>query len=149
MSDSGIDSIVNNMTSDHHVFVIQANDLSVVAAAHLVIIGDVAELSLSVLGEHRKNGYGNKMMTHCITWCRNRSVKTIQMNCLRSNVAIKNLQLKHGMTIEPEGTDASATIDLNNPTISSIYDELVETQFAEFDHLNKVVANMFKLNFTL
>lgn len=150
VNDSMIDELIEKMkTNDKHkVFVIYDADLKVIAAAH-VVLDEPVELSFSVNQKYRNKGYGRKLMEYCIQWCQNRSIRVVQMMCLRSNSIIRRLAITSGMKLETEGTESSATAELASPTLSTITNELIYKQFAEFDYVNKMVANLCKLNFKL
>ena len=123
--------------ADHKIFVIEDEDLNVVAAGHIALEGDETELAFSVLKEHRKKGMGSALMSRCIEWCQNRGIKGGCMVCLSTNTAIKKLAGKHGVLINDGGeTLANIAIPESNPI--SVYNELVDSNLARLDHLGKI-----------
>ena len=129
---------------DHKIFVIEDEDLNVVAAGHIALEGGETELAFSVLKEYRKQGMGSALMSRCIEWCQNRNIKGGCMVCLSTNAAIKKLASKHGVLINEGGeTLANITIPESNP--SSIYSELVDSNLARLDHLGKIQRKYAKM----
>lgn len=132
---------------DHKIFVIENENLEVVAAGHIALEGGETELAFSVLKEHRKKGMGSALMARCIEWCQNRSIKGGCMVCLSSNTAIKKLAGKHGVLIN-EGGETLANITIPDPTPNSVMHEMFESNIAVLDHLGKLQRNLAK-NFLL
>lgn len=121
----------------HKIFVIEDNDLNVVAAGHISLEGNELELAFSVLKEYQKQGMGSSLMSRCVEWCQNRNIKGGCMVCLSTNTAIKKLASKHGILIN-EGGETLADIKIPEPTTTSVIHEVVESNMAKMDHLGKV-----------
>lgn len=128
---------------EHKIFVIEDEDLNVIAAGHIALEGGETELAFSVLNEYRKQGMGNSLMSRTIEWCQNRNIKGGCMVCLSSNTAIKKLASKHGLLIN-EGGETLANITIPEPTPSSVLHEVVDSSMARVDHLGKVQRNFVK-----
>ncbi len=130
--------------SDHKIFVIENEDLQVVAAGHISLAGGETELAFSVLKEHRKQGMGSSLMKRCIEWCQNRNIKGGCMVCLSTNQAIKKLASKHGILIN-DGGETLADIKIPEVNPSSVVSELVDSNLARLDHLGKLQRKFAKM----
>ncbi len=128
---------VESNTREHKLFVIEDQELNVIAAGHISLEEDRAELAFSVLKEHRKKGMGSALMSRCVEWCQNRNIKTGTMVCLSTNAAIKKLAGKHGILIN-EGAETLADIKIPDADAASFMHEVVESNLARFDHLGKL-----------
>lgn len=137
--------------SDHKIFVIEDDDLNLIAAGHIAFTGDEVELAMSVLKEHRGNGYGSMLMQHCVEWCQNRGIKKGFMVCLATNAVIKHLAAKHGILATAYG-ESTADLKIPDPTPVSVWKEAVETRFAQFEHFGKIqrkfLTKMFEFPLT-
>lgn len=144
--DETINQLCNKFESnpkDHKIFVIEDEDLKVIAAGHISLEGGETELAFSVLKEYRKQGMGSSLMSRCIEWCQNRNIKGGCMVCLSTNLAIKKLASKHGVLIN-EGGETLANITIPDPTPSSVIHEVVDSNMARVDHLSKVQRKFVK-----
>lgn len=130
--------------NDHKIFVIEDEDLNVIAAGHIALEGGETELAFSVLKEHRKKGMGSALMSRCIEWCQNRNIKGGCMVCLSTNTAIKKLAAKHGVLIN-EGGETLANISIPKSNPASVFHEVVDSNMARIDHYGKIQRNFIKL----
>lgn len=128
---------------DHKIFVIENEQLEVVAAGHIALEDNTTELAFSVLKEYRKQGMGDALMKRTIEWCQNRNIKGGCMVCLSTNAAIKALAKKHGVLIN-QGGETLANIVIPQATPTSVMHEVVESNMARLDHLGKVQRNFVK-----
>lgn len=150
IKDEAINQLCDKFESnydDHKIFVIENEKLEVIAAGHIALEGSETELAFSVLQEYRQKGMGSALMSRCIEWCQNRSIKGGCMVCLSSNTAIKRLASKHGVLIN-DGGETLANITIPEPTPSSVMHEMIESNLAVLDHLGKLQRNLAK-NFLL
>jgi GNAT superfamily N-acetyltransferase len=121
----------------HKIFVIENDDLEVIAAGHISLEGDELELAFSVLKEHQGKGMGSALMKRCIEWCQNRGIKGGCMVCLSSNTAIKKLAARHGILVNNQG-ETLADIKIPDANAVSVINELFDSNLAKFDHLGKL-----------
>lgn len=122
---------------EHKIFVIEDEQLNVVAAGHISLEDGETELAFSVLTKHRNQGMGSRLMARCIEWCQNRNIKGGCMVCLSTNTTIKRLASKHGVLIN-DGGETLANITIPDPTPSSVMNEMVSSNLAKVDHLGKL-----------
>jgi len=128
---------------EHKIFVIEDEQLRVVAAGHIALEGGETELAFSVLNEYRNRGMGDALMSRTIEWCQNRNIKGGCMVCLSSNTAIKRLAAKHGVLIN-NGGETMANITIPEATMSSVLHEVVDSNMARVDHMGKVQRNFVR-----
>lgn len=128
---------------EHKIFVIEDDQLNVIAAGHIALEGGETELAFSVLKEYRQQGMGSSLMSRTIEWCQNRNIKGGCMVCLSSNIAIKKLASKHGVLIN-DGGETLANITIPDPTPVSIMHEVVDSSMARVDHYTKAQRNFVR-----
>jgi GNAT superfamily N-acetyltransferase len=139
IKDDMIDRICDRIEKNpvmHKIFVIEDDDLNVVAVGHIALDSDPVELAFSVLKEHQGKGMGSALMKRCIEWCQNRGIKTGCMVCLARNTAIRRLAQKHGVLIQ-EGAEAEASLTIPSASPISMITELTDDNISMFDHLGK------------
>jgi GNAT superfamily N-acetyltransferase len=122
---------------EHKLFVIENEDLEVIAAGHISLEGGELELAFSVLKEYQGQGMGSSLMSRTVEWCQNRGIKGGCMVCLSTNVAIKKLAAKHGILINNSG-ETLADIRIPDATSASVLHEVVDSNLSKFDHLGKL-----------
>ena len=128
---------------DHKIFVIEDEQLRVVAAGHIALEGGQTELAFSVLQEYRQQGMGSSLMKRVIEWCQNRNIKGGCMVCLSTNTAIKKLASKHGVLVN-SGGETLANIAIPQATVSSMFQEVFDSNLARADHISKVQKNFIR-----
>jgi GNAT superfamily N-acetyltransferase len=128
---------------EHKIFVIENEQLEVVAAGHIALEGGETELAYSVLKEYRKQGMGDALMKRTIEWCQNRNINGGCMVCLSTNTAIKALAKKHGVLIN-QGGETLANITIPQATVTSVIHEVVDSNMARADHIGKVQRNFVR-----
>ena len=122
---------------EHKLFVIENEDLEVIAAGHISLEGGELELAFSVLKEYQGQGMGSSLMSRTVEWCQNRGIKGGCMVCLSTNAAIKKLAAKHGILINDSG-ETLADIRIPDATSTSVLHEVVDSNLSKFDHLGKL-----------
>lgn len=130
-------------TKEHIIFVIENDDLEVIAAGHISLEGGYTELAFSVLKEYRKQKMGEALIERCIQWCQNRNIKKGNMVCLSSNIAIKRLASKHGL-LETDGPESFANIEIPNSNPYSYMNEMVDNHLSNFSHYGKLQKKFIK-----
>ena len=129
---------------EHKLFVIENEDLDVVAVGHISLAGDETELAYSVLKEYQGKGMGSSLMSRTVEWCQNRGIKHGCMVCLTSNTAIKKLAGRHGILVHEHG-ETLADISIPDPTAASVVHEVMESNIAKLDHLGKLQRRFAKM----
>jgi GNAT superfamily N-acetyltransferase len=127
----------------HKIFVIEDEQLRVVAAGHIALEDNTTELAYSVLNDYRNQGMGSSLMARTIEWCQNRNIQSGCMVCLSSNIAIKRLASKHGVLIN-NGGETMANITIPRATVTSVMHEVVDSNMARADHMGKLQRNFVR-----
>jgi GNAT superfamily N-acetyltransferase len=139
IKDEMIDLICDRIEKNpsmHKIFVIEDDDLNVVAAGHLALDKGAVELAFSVLKEYQGQGMGSALMKRCISWCQNRSIKQGCMVCLARNTAIRHLAKKYGILIQ-DGAEVEASLEIPSASPASVIDEFADNSISMLDHLGK------------
>lgn len=105
------DSIEKN-NSNHILFCVENDLLEFIGVGHIAIENGQMELAFSVFKEYQGQGIGTALMERCIQWCRIHNILEGHMVCLSQNRAIRHLCRKHGITMENEHGETTATIKL-------------------------------------
>lgn len=137
-------------SKNHKLFVIENENLDIVAVGHIAFHADQMELAFSVLKEYQGQSMGSSLMSRCIEWCQNRGIHSGCMTCLATNVAVRKLASKHGVLVTDHG-EAMAGIKIPESTPISVMHEVVDSNMAKLDHLGKLqrkFARMFTYPFT-
>jgi GNAT superfamily N-acetyltransferase len=111
--------------------------LALVGVAHVAFVDDHAELGLSVLPGHRRQGIGSALFERGAAHARNRSILRVYMHCLRENAAIVHIARKFDMRIVVEEGEADAHLELPPASPGSIAGELVTDRLALYDYALK------------
>lgn len=139
VNDEVIDHLCDSIEKDarHHVlFCIENEALDIIAVGHIAT-GDGMELAFSVHKEYQGQGFGNKLMSRCIRYCRTHGILKGCMVCLSSNAVIKHLCLKNGIHIHTDHGETLADLELDKPNVSTFVDEQVASNLAIFDYMTK------------
>src|SRR5258706_9051671 len=67
------------------LFAVRDAEGRIVAAAHVAISKDVAELGLSVSNGHRSRGNGGALFARAVDFLRNRGMHEVHVHCLAEN----------------------------------------------------------------
>ena len=144
--DENIIQLVDRILSKadrHKIFVIENEELDVIAAGHISLEDNEVELAFSVLKEYQHRGMGHSLMKRCIEWCQNRNIKNGFMVCLSTNTAIKKLASKHGI-LHSEAGETVADIKIPDADPFSVMHEVVDSHFARVDHIGKLQRNFVR-----
>ena len=86
------------------------------------------EFGVIVATPYRKQGIANAMTDEAITWARNRYYKDLFVHCIGWNLPIKQLCRKHGLTPRNMMGDSEANLQLEPPTLVTVFKELMVVQ---------------------
>lgn len=147
VSDEVINALCDKWESNlqrHRVFVIEDDELAVVAAGHVSLETRPIELAFSVLEQYQGQGMGNSLLGRVVEWCQNRGLKDGCMVCLQHNTAMKRLAQKHGILITDCG-ETLAKVHIPNANAVSIIHEAAVDNIAKFDHLGKLQRHFARM----
>ena len=109
-----IGTYVERIDFDHDaVFGMHDDRFALVAAAHLAVEDERAELGLSVLPPHRGRGIGSALFKCAMEHARDRGIPKLFMQCLSGNAPIMRIAQKFGMEIIEGGGNADAHLRLH------------------------------------
>ena len=126
------------------MFGVYDDDLRLVGVAHLALGGDVAELGISVLPEHRRHGTGAALFDRGAAHARNRFIAKLFMHCLSENLAIMRIARRSGMDIVVDAGDADAHLELPPANPLSVTGEFFTDRLALYDYALKAHVAVWK-----
>lgn len=124
------------------VFGIFNRRLELIAMAHLAYephqqLSDRAamvEFGVSVLEAARGRGYGARLFEHAVMHARNRGTDTLFIHALSENTAMLKIARRAGAMVERDGSESQAWLKLPPDTLASQFEQLIDTQAAEFNY---------------
>lgn len=140
VSDESIQTYVKGIDLTSGVVkAIYNDDLEIVAAVHVLLFNDGkdAEIALSVSPDHRRKGYGHALFEAAVKWVQSRSVEKIYSLCLRENRPMVRIANARGMVIHHDSQETEAYLNVDKPTLSTLWSEMLGEQFAWADYTNK------------
>ena len=139
VGDEVIDKLCDGIEADplHHIlFCIENERLEIVAVGHVATQGKM-ELAFSVHKQYQGQGFGNKLMTRCIQYCRTHGILKGCMVCLSNNAVIKHLCIKNDIKIHTEYGETLADIELDHPDFKTYVKEATDSNLAVMDYVSK------------
>jgi len=121
------------------LFGVFADDLTLIAAAHVARSAEHAELGVSVLRGHRGRGYGSALLERAALRARNWRRPKLFMHCLKENATMMHLAKKQGMHVVADGCEADAWLRLPQPDAASYFGEVFAQRVALFDFALKAL----------
>lgn len=141
--DQQIVDYVNSIDFEHdEVFGIFNRQLQLIAMAHLAYARPAVQASrpltvefgVSVLAAVRGRGYGARLFDLAIIHARNRGTDKLFIQALTENKAMLSIARKAGATVEHDGSESQACLQLPPDTLGSQLEEAVGTQAAELNY---------------
>ena len=149
-SDAQIARYVDTIDFEHdEAFGIFNRRLELIAMAHLAHRGPdasrgrttMSEFGVSVLPKARRRGFGRRLFEHAMLHARNRGVGAIFIHALSENTAMLKIARRAGATVERDGSESEAWLQLPPDTIASHLDEIFGEHAAEIDYRLKLNAH--------
>ncbi|WP_367153776.1 N-acetyltransferase family protein [Methylibium sp.] len=100
----------------------------------------MVEFGVSVLQAARGRGYGARLFEHAVMHARNRGTDTLFIHALSENTAMLKIARRAGARVERDGSESQAWLKLPPDTLASQFEQLVDTQAAEFNYRFKQQA---------
>lgn len=110
-----------------------------IGAVHIALIGDTAELGISINQEFRGKKLSNNLFERALTHLKAFRISHITMQCLSENAVIQHLAKKYGLKVRvlgPGEKEASGDIELPD-TISASVKDTTEDMFAVTDAIGR------------
>lgn len=128
------DSILNYVSKiNHNDIVIGYRDIKckIIAASHIGIMNNIAEIGISVLEPYRGNGLSRMLWRRSVLFAKENGCKIIVAECLRMNKKMINFARAMGMNITSDGSETHG--DKKIPPID-IFDQLMISQHIWGEH---------------
>lgn len=130
------------------IFGIYNRRLELVAMAHLAFAGQpdyqqCAEFGVSVLKQARGRGFGSRLFERAVMHARNEGVRMVFIHALTENTAMLQIARNAGATVQRDGTESDAYLQIPPASFDTRVAEIVEQQYAELDYRLKKQAQQF------
>lgn len=148
-NDEQIQRYVDSLNFERdEIFGIYNRRLVLIAMAHLAFtqepgLGSCAEFGVSVLKSARARGYGACLFDRALICARNAGVSRLFIHALSENTPMLRIAIKAGATLECDGAESEAHLNLQPATLDSQLSELVAEQVAQTDFRIKVQVKQF------
>lgn len=148
-NDAQIARYVDTLDFEHdEVFGIFNRRLDLIAMAHLAYRpadaargrAAAAEFGVSVLSQARRRGFGRRLFENAVLHARNRGVESIFIHALSENTAMLKIARDAGATVERDGPESEAWLNLPPDSFASHLDEFLGDSAAEIDYRLKLRA---------
>lgn len=124
--------------SKDQVFGIFNRHLKLIAISHVAYAEDagepLAEFAVSVARHARGRGFGRRLFAHAVMHARNRGVHRMLIHALSENVAMLRIAQQAGATVQREGGESEAWLQLPPDSLGSHVEAMVSMQAAEWDY---------------
>ena len=136
-----------NFARDEIYGIFNAN-LEIIAMAHLALMKEKiqecsAEFGVSVSAHARGRGYGSRLFERAVLHARNEKVYQIYIHALSENAPMIHIARQGGATIERDGAETEAYLQLPKRDLDSRVTEFVTDQYAKTNYSIKEDAKRF------
>ncbi len=148
-NDVQIQSYVDSLNFERdEIFGIYNRRLELLAMAHLAFtvepgLTTCAEFGVSVLKAARGRGYGAHLFERAVMSARNAGVSRLFIHALSENTAMLKIATNAGATVERDGAESEAHLNLEPANLDSQLSEMVAEQMAQADYRIKVQVKQF------
>lgn len=148
-NDAQIQRYVDSLNFERdEVFGIYNRRLELIAMAHLAFtvepdLAACAEFGVSVLKAARGRGYGAHLFDRAVMCARNAGVSRLFIHALSENDAMLKIATNAGATVERDGAESEAHLNLAPANLDSQLSEMVAEQVAQTDYRIKVQVKQF------
>jgi len=129
------------------IFGIYNRRLQLIAMAHLAFAVEphkhCAEFGVSVLKSARARGYGARLFHRAAIHARIKGVKMLFIHALSENTAMLKIARKAGASVQRDGGEAQAWLQLPPPGLDTHMNELMTEHLGEMDYQFKKQAKRF------
>lgn len=119
-------------------------EVGIIAACHIAVNGDDAELGCSVEEDYRGQKVAQAMFDRAVTWLRARGIQEVYMHCLTENGAMKHIAKKNDMTLVSEYGETDATVHVEPPTLMTPLQDAYMDRIALYDMVFREQLRIFK-----
>ncbi len=130
------------------IFGIYNRKIQLIAMAHLAYPKDgsyesCAEFGVSVVPSARGRGFGARLFERAAMHATNDGVSMMFIHALSENTAMLKIARNAGATVERDGSESEAHLQLPQSTLDSRITEMIEEQVAQTDYRIKTQAKQF------
>ena len=123
--------------------------LELLAVSHLGLIRPPgrpasAEFGVSVLAKARGRGYGRRLFDRAVVHLRNKGISTMLIHALSENTITLHVARSAGATVERDGSESEAYLQLSPATLDTRLSEIVEEHLARLDYQMKGGARVWQ-----
>ena len=131
------------------IFGIYNRRLDLIAMAHLAVMADsgkvkCVEFGVSVAKAARGRGYGARLFDRAAMHARNEGVSLMYIHALSENHAMLKIARNAGATVQRDGADSEAHLQLPPATLDTRLTELWSEQLAQTDYQIKAHVKQFR-----
>ena len=137
--DDWIDRYVGNINMEKDRIKVIFDHGKVVAAIHIGVANDLAEVGVSVEKEYRKKGWGHLLFEAATTWCRNKGITRMETVCLGENKWMVNKVREFNSHFERDGGQVIADFTIPENTLDV---QLRETRNSYFGFYRWLVGKL-------
>ena len=94
----------------------------------------MAEFGVSVLPEYRGRGFGARLFDRAMLHARNQGCDRMLIHALSENTAMLKIAIRAGATVQRDGPESEAWLQLPAENVATHMSELVEDQAAELNY---------------
>jgi RimJ/RimL family protein N-acetyltransferase len=142
VSDESIDSYVKKtLINDDTWFVFGKHEI--VAACHVSIYKEEAELGCSVNMEFRKQKFAQALFNRAIIYLRANNIKNVYMHCLSENEAMRHIAKKNDMTVVRCSEESNALVQIDPPSPLTLYHNEYLNNIAIYDMLIRTQSEVY------
>ncbi len=116
----------------------------IVAACHVVIYNNEAELGCSVDPNHRGRRLAQTMFDRAITHLRAKNIRNVFMHCLTENQAMRHIAKKNDMIVESYCGETDAKVEVAPANPLTIYEDAYMDRMAMYDMVIRNQTEMMK-----
>jgi GNAT superfamily N-acetyltransferase len=149
-SDEQVQRYVDGLNFERdEIFGIYNRRLELIAMAHLAYSQDkrlnaCSEFGVSVLERSRGRGYGARLFERAVMHARNEGVRMMFIHVLSENKAMLAIARHAGATVERDGSESEAHLNLAPATMNTQLTEIFEEHVAQANYRLKVQAKHFR-----
>ncbi len=149
-NDEQIQRYADSLNFDRdEIFGIYNRRIELLAMAHLAFSSDdklsaCAEFGVSVLKSARGRGYGARLFDRAAMHARNQGVSRMFIHALSENTTMLRIARNAGATVERDGSESEAHLNLLPATLDTRLSELLAEQVAQTDYHFKVQVKQFR-----
>ena len=119
------------------IFGIYNRRLELIAMAHLAFAENADHK------QARGRGFGARLFERAVMHARNEGVNMVFIHALTENTAMLKIARNAGATVQRDGSESEAYLQISPPSLDTRMAEIVEQQYAELDYRLKRQAKQF------